>query len=85
MGGTVADGAKPVTDRIRAALTGAGFTPDQAEVTAGRTPTGLDAEAVEAAVKIGDDCIVGQLRTGHVVVNVFPVLFDGRCLVGSPV
>ena len=85
LGGTVADGAKPATDRIRAALTGAGFTRDQTEVTAGRTPTGLDAEAVEAAVKMGDDCIVGQLRTGRVVVSVFPVLSDGRCLIGSPV
>jgi hypothetical protein len=83
LGGAVAGGAKPVTDRIRAALTDAGF-PDQAEVTASRTPTGLDADAVEAAVKVGDDCIVGQLRTGSVAVSVFPVLSDGRCLVGAP-
>lgn len=85
LGGAVAGGAKPVTDRIRVALTDAGFTADQAEVTASRTPTGLDADAVEAAVKVGDDCIVGQLRTGSVAVNVFPVLSDGRCLVGTRV
>lgn len=85
LGGAVADGAKPVTERIRAALADAGFTADQVEVTAGRTPTGLDAEAVEAAVRLGNDCIVGQLRTGSVAVTVFPVLSDGRCLVGSKV
>lgn len=85
LGGAAAGGAKPATDRIRAALTDAGFTAGQTEVTAGRTPTGLDADAVEAAVKVGDDCIVGQLRPGSVAVSILPVLADGRCLVGTQV
>lgn len=85
LGGAVAGGAKPVTDRIRAALTDAGFTADQTEVTPSRTPTGLDADAVEAAVKVGDDCIVGQLRAGSVALSILPVLSDGRCLVGARV
>jgi hypothetical protein len=85
LGGTAAGGAKPGTDRARAALTDAGFTSAQQEVTASRTPTGLDADAVEAAVKVGSDCIVAQLRTGTVTVSVLPVLAGGRCLVGTPV
>jgi hypothetical protein len=85
LGGTVAGGAKPATDRARAVLTAAGFTGEQQEVTASTTPTGLAADAVEAAVKVGTDCIVAQLRTGSVTVNVLPALADGRCLVGTPV
>ncbi|QCB98958.1 hypothetical protein E5206_10450 [Arthrobacter sp. PAMC25564] len=82
--GAVAAGGKPATDRIRAAVTDAGFSPGQVEVTASRTPTGLDADAVEASVKLGTDCIVAQLRTGSVTVSVLPVLAQGRCLVGTP-
>lgn len=85
LGGAVAGGAKPATDRARAILIEAGFTAEQQEVTASTTPTGLDADAVEAAVKVGNDCIVAQLRTGRVTVNVLPALADGRCLVGTPV
>ena len=85
LGGAAAGGAKPATDRARAVLTDAGFTAEQQEVTASRTPTGLDADAVEAAVKVGNDCLVAQLRTGSVTVNVLPALADGRCLVGTPV
>ncbi|WP_246527475.1 DUF6993 domain-containing protein [Pseudarthrobacter albicanus] len=85
LSGAVAGGAKPGTDRARAALTDAGFTSGQQEVTASRTPTGLDADAVEAAVKVGSDCVVAQLRTGSVTVSVLPVLAGGRCLVGTPV
>jgi 16S rRNA C1402 (ribose-2'-O) methylase RsmI len=52
------------------------------EVTAGRTPTGLVADAVEAGVRDGGNCIVAQIRDGGVAVSVLPVLSSGGCLVG---
>jgi hypothetical protein len=61
----------------------AGFPSGGVEVTASRTPTGLDADAVEAAVTTGSNCIVAQLRDGTVTSAVLPVLADGRCLVGT--
>lgn len=76
--------AKPGTGRIRQALVEAGFPPGAVEVTASRTPTGLQPDAVEAAVRQGRDCVVGQVRGGSVAVVVLPVLTDGRCLAGSP-
>jgi predicted nuclease of predicted toxin-antitoxin system len=53
------------------------------EVTASRTPTGLDADAVEAAVRAGESCVVAQLRQGNVVVSALPALAEGACLVGA--
>jgi hypothetical protein len=80
---TAAD-RKPGTGQIRAVLIDAGFPSDSVEVTASRTPTGLEADAVEAAVAAGRNCIVTQLRDGNVTSAVLPVLADGRCLVGTP-
>ncbi|WP_441403690.1 DUF6993 domain-containing protein [Arthrobacter sp. 2YAF22_2] len=79
-----APGSAPGTDQIRAAIVDAGFPPAAIEVTASRTPTGLAADAVEAAVRQDQDCIVAQLRKGTVAVTVLPLLAGGRCLVGSP-
>ncbi|MET3921729.1 hypothetical protein [Arthrobacter sp. UYEF20] len=76
---------KPGTEQLRDAVTAAGFSAGDIQVTASRTPTGLDADAVEIAVREGDDCIVGQVRNGKVNVVVLPVLADGRCLVGAGV
>ena len=73
----------PGTEQIRSVLTGAGFPSGSVEITASRTPTGLDADAVEAAVTAGRNCIVAQLRDGTVTSAVLPVLADGRCLVGT--
>src|SRR5450830_1414270 len=77
-----ADRPKPSTADIRAALVAAGFAPAAVEVTASRSPTGLDADAVEAAVRQDRDCVVAQLRAGTLSVIVLPVLADGRCLAG---
>ena len=82
--GVASDDRKPGTEQIRSVLTGAGFPPGSVEVTASRTPTGLDADAVEAAVITGRNCIVAQLRDGAVTSAVLPILADGRCLVGTP-
>ncbi|MEV8040097.1 hypothetical protein [Arthrobacter sp. NPDC080082] len=72
----------PGTDSVRAALVRAGYAPGAIEVTASRTPTGLDADAVEASVRQGGDCVVAQIRGRSVTATVLPALADGRCLAG---
>lgn len=63
-------------------LAQAGFAPESIEVTPSRTPTGLAVDAVEAAVRQDQDCVVAQVRKGGVAVTLLPVLAGGHCLVG---
>ncbi|WP_432394424.1 DUF6993 domain-containing protein [Pseudarthrobacter sp. L19] len=77
-----ANGTVPATDSVRTALVRAGFAPGAIEVTASRTPTGLDADAVEASVRQGAGCVVAQIRGRSVIAAVLPALADGRCLAG---
>ena len=65
------------------ALTGAGIPAGSLQVSAGRTPTGLGVDAIEAAALQGEDCVIGQIREGTVVVTVLPVLATGKCFVGG--
>ncbi len=74
---------RPATDQVKEALTSAGIAPGALQVSASRTPTGLEADAIEAAVLQDRDCIIGQVREGAVAVTVLPVLASGRCFVGS--
>jgi hypothetical protein len=76
--------AKPGSDQLRDALVAAGFPAADVEVTADRSPTGLQADAVEVGVREGDRCLVAQVRSGAVHVTALPVLADGLCLVGAP-
>ena len=78
----VRGGGQPQTGKIRTSLIDAGFPAGAVEVTASRTPTGLAADAVEAAVRDGGDCIVAQIRDDGVAVSVLPALASGGCLVG---
>lgn len=78
----LAGGSVPGSDSVRAALVRAGYAPGAIEVTASRTPTGLDADAVEASVRQGSDCVVAQIRGRSVTTTVLPALSDGRCLAG---
>ena len=64
-------------------LTAAGIAPAALQVSQSRTPTGLEADAIEAAVLQGKDCVIGQVREGSVTVTVLPVLASGKCFVGS--
>jgi hypothetical protein len=70
---------------VTEALTGAGVAAGALEVSESSTPTGLEADAIEAAVLQGSDCVVGQIRDGSVAVTVLPVLATGKCFVGSAV
>jgi hypothetical protein len=74
---------KPATAQVMESLTGAGIPGAGLEVSESRTPTGLEADAIEAAVLHGSDCVVGQIRDGRVTVTVLPVLSSGKCFVGS--
>ena len=74
---------KPATAQVSDALTGAGIAPPVLQVSQSRTPTGLEADAIEAAVLQGKDCVIGQVREGAVAVTVLPVLASGKCFVGS--
>ncbi|GAC1503899.1 MAG: hypothetical protein NVS2B15_26790 [Pseudarthrobacter sp.] len=73
---------KPATAQVVEALTGVGVAPAALEVSASRTPTGLEADAIESAVLQGRDCVFGHIRDGSVSVTVLPVLASGKCFVG---
>ncbi|BAS09426.1 hypothetical protein AHiyo4_28480 [Arthrobacter sp. Hiyo4] len=83
LGRLAAGTPKPATAQVTDALTGAGISTAALEVSASRTPTGLEADAIEAAVLQGTDCVVGQVRDGNVTVIVLPVLANGKCFVGA--
>ena len=83
LGRLAAGTPKPATAQVSDALTGAGIAPGALEVSQSRTPTGLEADAIEAAVLQGRDCVIGQIRDGAVAVTVLPVLASGKCFVGS--
>lgn len=83
LGRLAAGSPKPATAQVTDALTGAGIAPAALQVSQSRTPTGLEADAIEAAVLQGKDCVIGQVRDGAVTVTVLPVLASGKCFVGS--
>ncbi|MFJ5694521.1 DUF6993 domain-containing protein [Arthrobacter sp. NPDC093125] len=83
LGAVVSGTPKPGTEQITQALTAAGFPAATLEVSASRTPTGLDVDSVEAAAVQGRECVIGQIRDGKVTVTVLPVLASGKCFVGA--
>ncbi|UWX96022.1 hypothetical protein N2K95_10020 [Arthrobacter zhaoxinii] len=82
--GKLAD-ADPTPDRsaVAGAFTAAGFPADSVEVSADRTPTGLEVDSIQAAAVQDGECIFGEVRNGSVSVTVLPVLSDGGCFVGN--
>jgi len=84
LGSLAAGNPKPGREQISAALTAAGVPARTLEVSAGRTPTGLDVDSIEAASVQGKNCVFGQIRDGKVTVTVLPVLSNGKCFVGAP-
>ncbi|MFF1829548.1 DUF6993 domain-containing protein [Paenarthrobacter sp. NPDC058040] len=79
----VASSPKPDQKEVRSALVAAGIPQANVEVSAGRTPTGLDVDAMEAAALVGESCVMGQIRDGSVAVTVLPVLSTGKCFIGD--
>lgn len=74
---------KPTQEALRSQLVSAGIPASTLEVSASKTPTGLDADAIEAAAKLDKDCVMGEIRDGQVSVSVLPVLASGKCFVGD--
>ena len=83
LGAVAAAAPTPGTEQVRHALTAAGVPAATLEVSAGRTPTGLDVDSIEAASVQGRECVIGQIRDGKVTVTVLPVLASGKCFVGA--
>lgn len=69
------------------ALVTAGFDKAAMEVTSDTTSIGLDADSVQFAVKVGEDCLVGQYgpKSGGYHGIIAKPIATGRCLVGQTV
>ncbi len=74
---------QPDRGQVLAALVGVGVLPGMTEVSDSRTPTGLKADAIEAGVLSGPQCVMAKIRDGQVSVAVLPVLSSGKCFIGS--
>ncbi|HKU32138.1 MAG TPA: hypothetical protein VJQ60_16775 [Arthrobacter sp.] len=79
----VSETSKPAQDVLRSRLESAGIPASAVEVSASKTPTGLDVDAIEAAARSGKDCVMGEIRDSQVSVSVLPVLASGKCFVGD--
>ncbi|MER3388990.1 MAG: hypothetical protein RJQ01_03060 [Microcella sp.] len=78
----IAQVQSPTSRELVDSVVDAGFDKAAMEVTADTTPTGMAADSILVAVRLGDDCLLGQVVDGQVVAGVAPVLSTGRCLVG---
>jgi hypothetical protein len=78
----IADEGALGRDGFTTALVAAGWTPDTIEATADVTPLGNAADATTFAVRMGDDCLVGQWN-GTYSSAIAPLLASGTCLVGA--
>ncbi|MCC9204479.1 DUF6993 domain-containing protein [Arthrobacter sp. zg-Y769] len=73
----------PDGEAVAAAFAAAGFPAGSVEVSADRTPTGLEVDSIQAASVKDGDCIFGEVRDGSAYVTVLPVLSGGGCFVGN--
>lgn len=78
-----AETPKPDAEALRAAFESAGVDADSVEVSIDITPTGLEVDAMTAAVPVGETCIFGHVRDGAATATQLPALADGRCFVGD--
>ncbi|MBB3158439.1 hypothetical protein FHS07_002135 [Microbacterium proteolyticum] len=67
------------------ALVGAGFDKGAMQVTPNESTIGNAAESIEFSVRLGADCLVGQVgpSIGDPVTTVLPGLSSGGCLIGQ--
>lgn len=78
-----AETTNPDAGALRAAFESAGADPGSVEVSIDTTPTGLEVDAMTAAVPLGDICVFGHIRDGASTVTQLPVLANGLCFVGD--
>ena len=84
--GTVWAGSGQVDGRAYVdALAGAGFDKGAMQVTPDESTIGNAAESIEFSVRLGADCLVGQVgpSIGDPVTTVLPGLSSGGCLIGQ--
>lgn len=74
---------RPTGDQVRSALTGSGNNASSVEVTATSTPTGQQADTLQASVLVGADCVMSNIRGGVLSMTTLPALSTGRCFVGG--
>ncbi|MBG7587861.1 DUF6993 domain-containing protein [Rothia kristinae] len=76
-------GQEVTAERVRSGIAQAGWSGQDVEVGQDTTPTGLDVDSVDAAVKTRDQCLLADVRPdGAVSVSTGPALSDGRCFAG---
>lgn len=84
--GTVWSGPDQVAGRAYIdALVSAGFDKAAMQVTPDQSTVGNAAESIEFSVRMGDECLVGQVgpSIGAPVTAVLPGLSAGGCLIGQ--
>lgn len=80
---TLAANAKASSRDLVNGLRDAGFDANAMQVTADKTPTGLDVDYVIVSVKMGNECLLGQRAVEGYTSKISPVLSTGECLIGQ--
>lgn len=78
-------GSNPASGRAYIdALVAAGFDKAAMQVTSDESTIGNAAESIEFAVRVGEECLVGQVgpSIGDPVTTILPGLSSGGCLIG---
>ncbi len=70
-------------DALVGVLINAGFDAAAMEVTPEYTAIGLAADSVIVSVRVGDECLIGQVFADRVASTIAAPLGTGRCLVGE--
>jgi len=78
----LAQDGSPSSRELVDELVSSGFDRAAMEVTADTTPTGMQADSILVAVRVGEDCLLGQVADGAAVADDAAALSTGRCLVG---
>ena len=79
----VVAGGMPDGKTIIDHLVAAGFTKEDMEVTADKSPRGGPVDTIQFSVKFGDQCVIGQAGVGDYISLLAPTIATGTCLVGK--
>lgn len=78
----VAEDPQASSRSIVDALVEAGFEKSAMEVTADSTPLGSRTDSILVAVRLDDQCLIGQVFDGRAVADISGLLGTDTCLVG---
>lgn len=79
----VSTNPSPRASQLTDVLLSADAAASAIEVSVDKTPTGLPVDAIEAAAKVGTDCVIAHVSAGKSTVTVLPALKTGTCFVGN--